>query len=382
MIGANLIVLEMFSPTLKQAAYSTFLKPLFLSLDPEKAHELAKNLLNIGEQAPGILTLVESMTSYRSDRLKTKVAGMEFENPLGMGAGFDKTGELYPFLSRMGFSHIEVGTITGQPQPGNPQPRVFRYPEDQALINRMGFNNPGADSAEKIIAPQKKRKIRGINAGKTKIVSEENAVEDYVYTLKKLSPYADYAVINISSPNTPGLRNFQKQENFASLIQGIKNGLGKDFKIPLFVKFAPDMETKDLEALLESSLSLKVDGVILTNTTIDKSSLKAYPNVEKEGGLSGTPLKSRSTEFVRVAYQILKRRIPIIGVGGIDSEKAALEKILAGADLIQIYTGYIYQGPFLPLRILEFLDRFLKKQDLKTVSDLVGKEKEIRFDPK
>lgn len=382
MIGANLIVLEMFSPTLKQAAYSTFLKPLFLSLDPEKAHELAKNLLNIGEQAPGILTLVESMTSYRSDRLKTKVAGMEFENPLGMGAGFDKTGELYPFLSRMGFSHIEVGTITGQSQPGNPQPRVFRYPEDQALINRMGFNNPGADSAERIIAPQKKRKIRGINAGKTKIVSEENAVEDYVYTLKKLSPYADYAVINISSPNTPGLRNFQKQENFASLIQGIKNGLGKDFKIPLFVKFAPDMETKDLEALLESSLSLKVDGVILTNTTIDKSSLKAYPNVEKEGGLSGTPLKSRSTEFVRVAYQILKRRIPIIGVGGIDSEKAALEKILAGADLIQIYTGYIYQGPFLPLRILEFLDRFLKKQDLKTISDLVGKEKEIRFDPK
>ncbi|WP_061205741.1 quinone-dependent dihydroorotate dehydrogenase [Leptospira santarosai] len=372
----------MFSPTLKQAAYSTFLKPLFFSLDPEKAHELAKNLLNIGEQAPGILTLVESMTSYRSDRLKTKVAGMEFENPLGMGAGFDKTGELYPFLSRMGFSHIEVGTITGQPQPGNRQPRVFRYPEDQALINRMGFNNPGADSAERIIAPQKKRKIRGINAGKTKIVSEENAVEDYVYTLKKLSPYADYAVINISSPNTPGLRNFQKQENFASLIQGIKNGLGKDFKIPLFVKFAPDMETKDLEALLESSLSLKVDGVILTNTTIDKSSLKAYPNVEKEGGLSGTPLKSRSTEFVRVAYQILKRRIPIIGVGGIDSEKAALEKILAGADLIQIYTGYIYQGPFLPLRILEFLDRFLKKQDLKTVSDLVGKEKEIRFDPK
>ncbi|MDI7227217.1 quinone-dependent dihydroorotate dehydrogenase [Leptospira santarosai] len=372
----------MFSPTLKQAAYSTFLKPLFFSLDPEKAHELAKNLLNIGEQAPGILTLVESMTSYRSDRLKTKVAGMEFENPLGMGAGFDKTGELYPFLSRMGFSHIEVGTITGQSQPGNRQPRVFRYPEDQALINRMGFNNPGADSAERIIAPQKKRKIRGINAGKTKIVSEENAVEDYVYTLKKLSPYADYAVINISSPNTPGLRNFQKQENFASLIQGIKNGLGKDFKIPLFVKFAPDMETKDLEALLESSLSLKVDGVILTNTTIDKSSLKAYPNVEKEGGLSGTPLKSRSTEFVRVAYQILKRRIPIIGVGGIDSEKAALEKILAGADLIQIYTGYIYQGPFLPLRILEFLDRFLKKQDLKTVSDLVGKEKEIRFDPK
>ncbi|TGL78614.1 quinone-dependent dihydroorotate dehydrogenase [Leptospira yasudae] len=372
----------MLSSFLRQAAYSTFLKPFFHSLDPETAHDLAKTLLGISNKLPGILSMIELTTSYKSDRLKTKVAGIEFENPLGMGAGFDKTGELYPFLSRMGFGHIEIGTITGQGQPGNPKPRVFRYPEDQALINRMGFNNPGADLAEKTISSQKKRKIRGINAGKTKIVLEEKAIEDYVYTLKKLSPYGDYAVINISSPNTPGLRNFQKQENFVSLIQGIRNGLGENFKIPLFVKFAPDMETKDLEALLETSLSLKLNGVILTNTTIDKSSLKRYPNVEKEGGLSGAPLKNRSTEFVRVAYQILKGRIPIIGVGGIDSGKAALEKILAGADLIQIYTGYIYQGPFLPLRILEFLDQFLKKQDLKSVSDLVGKEKEFRFDSK
>lgn len=372
----------MISSSLRHTAYSAFLKPFFLSLDPETAHELAKNLLGVSRKIPGLLPVIEMMTSYRSDRLKTKVAGIEFENPLGMGAGFDKTGELYPFLSRMGFSHIEVGTITGQGQPGNPKPRVFRYPEDQALINRMGFNNPGADLAERILSSQKKGKIRGINAGKTKIVPEEKAIEDYVYTLKKLSPYADYTVINISSPNTPGLRNFQKQENFVSLIQGIRNGLGENFKIPMFVKFAPDMESKDLEALLETSLSLKVDGVILTNTTIDKSSLKRFPNVETEGGLSGAPLKDRSTEFVRVAYRILKGRIPIIGVGGIDSGKAALEKILAGADLIQIYTGYIYQGPFLPLRILEFLDRFLKKQDLKSVSELVGKEKDMGLIPK
>lgn len=372
----------MLSSSLRQTAYSAFLKPFFLSLDPETAHELAKNLLGASQKIPGVLSVIDAMTSYRSDRLKTKVAGIEFENPLGMGAGFDKTGELYPFLSRMGFGHIEVGTITGQEQPGNPKPRVFRYPENQALINRMGFNNPGADLAEKILSSQKKGKIRGINAGKTKIVPEEKAIEDYVYTLKKLSPYADYAVINISSPNTPGLRNFQKQGNFVSLIQGIRNGLGKNFKIPMFVKFAPDMEHKDLEALLETSINLKIDGVILTNTTIDKSSLKRYPNVEKEGGLSGAPLRDRSTEFVRVAYRILKGRIPIIGVGGIDSGKAALEKILAGADLIQIYTGYIYQGPFLPLRILEFLDRFLKKQDLKSVSELVGKEKDIGFNPK
>lgn len=366
------------SASLRQGVYSTFLKPFFLSLDPETAHDFAKSLLGLSRKIPGSASLIEAATCYRSDRLKTKVAGIEFENPLGMGAGFDKTGELYPFLSRMGFGHVEVGTITGQGQPGNPKPRVFRYPEDQALINRMGFNNPGADLAEKILLSQKKAGIRGINAGKTKLVSEENAVEDYVYTLKKLSPYADYAVINISSPNTPGLRNFQKQENFVSLIEGIRSGLGKGFKIPLFVKFAPDMELKELEALLETGLNLRLDGVVLTNTTIDKSLLKRYPNVEKEGGLSGRPLKNRSTEMIRIAYKKLRGKIPIIGVGGIDSGEAALEKILAGADLVQIYTAYIYQGPFLPVRILEFLDRFLKKGGYRSVADLVGKENELR----
>ncbi|MBM9576703.1 quinone-dependent dihydroorotate dehydrogenase [Leptospira sp. 201903070] len=367
----------MISSSLRHGAYTAFLKPLFLSLDPETAHELAKTLLGVSRKIPGFLSVLESMTSYRSDRLKTTVAGLEFENPLGMGAGFDKTGELYPFLSRMGFGHVEVGTITGQAQPGNSKPRVFRYPEDQALINRMGFNNPGADLAFEILTEQNKGKIRGINAGKTKIVPEDKAVEDYVYTLKRLAPYADYAVINISSPNTPGLRNFQKQENFVSLIEGIRSGLGKDFRIPIFVKFAPDMEEKDLEALLETSLSLRLNGVILTNTTVDKSFLSKYPNVEKEGGLSGRPLRKKATKFIRVAYNLLKGRIPIIGVGGIDSGEAALEKILAGADLVQVYTGYIYQGPFLPLRILEFLDRFLKKNQLDSISQIVGKEKEI-----
>ncbi|TGM19177.1 quinone-dependent dihydroorotate dehydrogenase [Leptospira stimsonii] len=372
----------MISSSLRQGAYTAFLKPFFLSLDPETAHDLAKNLLGVSRKILGVLSVIESMTSYKSDRLKTEVAGIQFDNPLGMGAGFDKTGELYPFLSRMGFGHVEVGTITGQAQPGNPKPRIFRYPEDQALVNRMGFNNPGADLALEILSKQTKVKIRGINAGKTKIVPEEKAVEDYVYTLKRLAPYADYMVINISSPNTPGLRNFQKQENFVSLIEGIRFGLGKDFKIPIFIKFAPDMEEQDLEALLETSLSLKLDGVILTNTTIEKTLLSKFPNVEKEGGLSGKPLRKKSTDFVRVAYNQLKGRIPIIGVGGIDSGAAALEKILAGADLIQIYTGYIYQGPFLPLRILEYLDQFLKKNRYDSISQLVGKEKEVRWIPK
>ncbi|GBF39789.1 quinone-dependent dihydroorotate dehydrogenase [Leptospira johnsonii] len=359
----------------KQWVYEKTAKPFFLSIHPESAHYLAQNLLGLSKKLPFVFPVLESLMTYSSDRLKTNVAGIEFANPVGLGAGFDKTGELYPFLSRLGFGSIEIGTITGQAQPGNPKPRIFRYAEDEALINRMGFNNPGADIAEETIRKQKKNCVRGINVGKTKIVSEENAVDDYVYSLKKLTPYADYAVINISSPNTPGLRNFQKKENFTKLMEGIRSGLGGKFSIPTFVKFAPDMEKEELKGLLELLPDSKLSGVILTNTTIDKSVLSRYPNVEKEGGVSGKPLRQRSTEFVRYAYSILKGSLPIIGVGGINSGEAALEKILAGADLVQLYTGYVYNGPFLPVRILEYLDEVIKKTGARSIGELVGKNK-------
>lgn len=359
----------------KQWLYERTAKPLLLNLDPETAHSTAQGLLSLAKKLPFALSVLENLTNHSSDRLVSKVAGIEFPNPIGLAAGFDKTGELYPFLSRMGFGSIEIGTITGQAQSGNPKPRIFRYPEDQALVNRMGFNNPGADAAEKTLASQGKLGVRGINVGKTKIVPEEEAVEDYVYSLRKLSPFADYAVINISSPNTPGLRNFQKKDNFGKLMSGIRKGLGGNFPIPTFVKFAPDMEKNELRELLEALPDYSFSGVILTNTTIDKSALRRYPNVEKEGGLSGRPLRERSTEWIRFAYSVLKGKLPIIGVGGIDSGEAALEKLLAGADLIQLYTGYIYNGPFLPVRISEYLDAALVKFGVRSVSEIVGKEK-------
>ncbi|EPG74448.1 dihydroorotate dehydrogenase (fumarate) [Leptospira fainei serovar Hurstbridge str. BUT 6] len=356
----------------KQWIYERTAKPFLLSLDPEIAHSLAHRMLRFSTSIPILSPILKNQTSYSSERLKTQVAGLEFENPVGLAAGFDKTGELYPFLSRMGFGSIEVGTITGQPQAGNPRPRVFRYPEDQALINRMGFNNPGADNAADIIGRQRKTVIRGINIGKTKVVPEDKAVEDYLYSIRKLSPFADYLVINVSSPNTPGLRNFQKLENLFNLINGIRTGLGGRFPAPTFVKFAPDLEERDFEEIIESVPDLHLSGVILTNTTIDKSVLKRFPNVELEGGVSGGPLRARSTKFVRLAYQKLRGKVPIIGVGGVDSGEAALEKILAGADLIQVYTGYIYQGPLLPSRIAEYLDKTIGKFGVKSISEIVG----------
>lgn len=359
----------------KQWIYERTAKPIFMNMDPESAHYLAQGLLGLSRRIPFAFSVLENLTTYSRDRLRSRVAGIEFPNPVGLAAGFDKTGELYPFLSRLGFGSIEIGTITGRAQPGNPKPRIFRYPEDQALINRMGFNNPGADAAEITLRSQTKTGIRGINVGKTKIVSEEEAVEDYVYSLSKLTPFADYAVINISSPNTPGLRNFQKKQNFGKLMKGIRKGLGGKFPIPTFVKFAPDMEKSELKELLEALSDYSLAGVILTNTSVDKTLLSRYPNVEKEGGVSGRPIRSNSTEMILTAYSVLKGKLPIIGVGGIDSGEAALEKILAGADLIQLYTGYVYNGPFLPVRILEYLDKTLEKAGAKSVSEIVGKKK-------
>jgi dihydroorotate dehydrogenase len=353
--------------------YELTLKPLFFKLNPESAHNLSVKFLSIANSIPGFFKIIDKITSYKSPRLHTTVAGINFSNPLGMAAGFDKTGELYPFLGQLGFGHVEVGTITGEGQPGNPKPRIFRYEKEEALINRMGFNNPGADSTFDTISKQKKTIIRGINAGKTKLVSPENAIADYVKTFKILTPLSDYGVINISSPNTPGLRGFQEKESFISLVNGIKEGLGGKFPLPMFVKLAPDLEISALEELLDIILEIKLDGVILTNTTINPSVLPNYSNLET-GGISGRVLRERSTHFIRIAYKKLQKRIPIIGVGGIYDGESALEKIRAGANLIQIYTAYIYKGPFLPYKILEYLDKKMILDGVSSIDELVGSE--------
>lgn len=350
--------------------YQTILKPLFFQLDPETAHERIRDLLALGSKLPLFFPTLELFTTYKSPRLATRVAGIDFPNPLGMAAGFDKTGELYPFLSRMGFGHIEIGTVTGEGQPGNPKPRVFRYPEQQALVNRMGFNNPGSEAMAKILSGQKKQAVRGINSGKTKSVELEDSAQDYAKSLRLLSKYGDYGVINISSPNTPGLRSLQGRKEFRKLITDIRSALGGSFPLPLFVKFAPDLEESELLENLDESLALKLDGVILTNTTLDKKSLGV--DKPEEGGLSGCPLRQKANHFTSLAYKFLNGRIPIIGVGGIDSGEAAIERIRSGASLVQIYTGYIYKGPFLPYQICQTIDDYLVQNGKASIQDIVG----------
>lgn len=361
---------------MKSWIYETTLKPIFFKLNPEDAHNLAKSLLDLAHNVPLVFDIISKYTTYSSSRLITQVSGIKFSNPLGMAAGFDKTGELYPHLAKLGFGFVEIGTITGEPQPGNPKPRVFRYEKDFALVNRMGFNNLGCEKTAELLRKQQKSVPRGINVGKTKIIPTEKTVEDYLKSINILSPYADYIVINISSPNTPGLRDFQEKQNFIDLINGIRSRLSLNFSLPIFVKFAPDLEISYFEELLEVVLSLNLNGVVVTNTTIDKSVLKHYPTEKiEQGGISGLALEERSTEFVRIARKVLNGRIPIIGVGGIFNPQLALKKILAGADLIQIYTGYIYKGPFFPYLILEYIDKFLTKNKINSVSEIVGMEK-------
>jgi len=360
---------------LRDWIYELTLKPIFFQLSPEDAHALSVKLLELTDQLPHLFSFLQKLTTYKSPRLHTQVAGIKFSNPLGMAAGFDKTGELYPFLAKLGFGFVEVGTITGEAQTGNPKPRVFRYEKDLALVNRMGFNNLGSQKTFEILSKQTKTIPLGINAGKTKLVEQEKAIQDYLKTFQKLLPLADYGVINISSPNTPGLREFQEKNSFINLISGIREGLGGKFPVPMFVKLAPDLEFSALDELLDLVLTLNLNGIILTNTTIDKTVLKSYSTKDiEQGGISGSVLEEKSTQFVRFARKKLQARVPIIGVGGIFDGNSALKKILAGADLVQIYTGYIYKGPFLPYQILEYLDQFMQRNGVNSISTLVGQE--------
>jgi len=354
----------------RNTIYDLFLKPLFFRLSPENAHNFSHGLLELGDKIPFFFPTLQALTTFTSSRLESIVCGINFKNPLGMAAGFDKTGELYPYLSRLGFGHVEIGTVTGEAQEGNPKPRLFRYPNSHALINRMGFNNPGSEQMAINLQSQKKSVVRGINAGKTKLVNIEDSAKDYAKSFRLLQKYSDYGVINISSPNTPGLRSLQTRETYRKLINDIKSELGEDFSVPIFVKFAPDLSEKELLENLDETLELKLSGVILTNTTLDKTSLGI--DKPEEGGLSGRPLKEKANHFTKIAFQHLKGKIPIIGVGGIESGQDALERIQSGANLVQIYTGYIYKGPFLPFDICKTIDDYLLKNKKSSISEIVG----------
>ncbi len=330
-----------------------FLKPVIFLSDPEWAHNVVISISKT-KLASNFLRLLCQPGKFNRP---VTVAGLTFPNQVGLAAGFDKNGEVVPAMAALGFGFIEVGTVTPLPQPGNPKPRLFRLPEDQAIINRMGFNNDGVQVLKQNIKQINGKKfVLGINIGKNKATPLEKAIDDYLYSFVELYDLADYFTINISSPNTPGLRQLQNREYLERLFMAL-NGKRREFSVkkPVFVKIAPDLTYEQIDGILQLVSDYKIDGLVATNTTIDRPKLKAPAKiVNQQGGLSGKPLKNRSTQII----SYIRKKMPqlaIIGSGGIITPDDAIEKLDAGADLIQIFTGLIYQGPCLVKKIKKTL---------------------------
>ena len=332
------------------------LKPILFLFQPEKAHHLTITLARIGFGIPIIGWLLKKYYSVADKSLERKLFGLTFKNPVGLAAGFDKDGKYFRLMSKLGFGFIEVGTVTPKPQIGNPQPRLFRLKEDEAIINRMGFNNEGVEAlVERLKQGKPKNLIVGGNIGKNKVTPNENASDDYTYAFKQLFPFVDYFVVNVSSPNTPNLRDLQEKEPLTKLLSLLQDlNQQKDKPKPILLKIAPDLTDTQLDDIIEIVDATKIDGVIATNTTISRSGLKESAASIKaigNGGLSGQPLTNRATEVIRYLYEKSNKKLTIIGVGGIASAKDAQEKLAAGAALVQIYSGLIYEGPALIRRI-------------------------------
>jgi dihydroorotate dehydrogenase len=332
-----------------------FVRPILFLCDPEKIHHFTFTLLKIFGSIPIAKKVLSRLYVFDDPKLEREFFGIKFKNPIGLAAGFDKDAKLIDELACLGFGFVEIGTLTPKPQPGNDKPRLFRLPEDHALINRMGFNNEGVLAAVEKLKKRKSKIIVGGNIGRNKSTSNEKAIEDYNYCFDALYPYVDYFVVNVSSPNTPGLRELQEKEALKKLMQHIKNLSDlKEKPKPVLLKVAPDLTTFQLDDIIETLLSTKADGVIATNTTIFREALITSPeSISKigNGGLSGEPLMSRSTEVISYLRLKLGKDYPIIGVGGIMRPEDALSKLKAGADLVQVYTGFIYDGPAFAKRI-------------------------------
>ncbi|MFN6178165.1 MAG: quinone-dependent dihydroorotate dehydrogenase [Flavobacteriales bacterium] len=335
------------------------LRPLLFMLPPEQAHHLTFNLLEWAAKVPGALALVGGKRP--SNKVPIKVMGLDFPSPVGLAAGMDKDARHVNAMSALGFGFIEIGTLTPVAQSGNELPRLFRLPADRALINRMGFNNGGVQAAVERLRKRKSGIIVGGNIGKNKVTPNEQALDDYITCFEALYPVVDYFVVNVSSPNTPGLRALQDKEPLLAILSRLsalnaQRTTSKGERKPILLKIAPDLTDAQLDDVVSVVKESGIAGVIATNTTISRQGLRT-PGAEVEamgaGGVSGAPVRKRSTEVVRYLRERLPRPIVIIGVGGIDSADAAMEKLQSGADLVQVYTGLIYEGPALVKRINE-----------------------------
>ena len=344
--------------------YTDVVMPGARFLDPETAHSWSIKLASYG-----ILPRISQLV--KNNCLKCKVFGIDFDSPIGLAAGFDKDAECFDSLMTLGFGFVEVGTITPNPQPGNPKPRVFRLMEDKALINRYGFNSCGIEYVKQNLENRKSENVIGVNLGVNK--NSPNALSDYERGISKLGPYATYIVINVSSPNTPGLRNLQSKKYFDTLLKKVVSEKNKlEHNPPLLVKIAPDLTSQDVEDICTTAVVNKIDGLIVSNTTISRENLKSSLRGEV-GGLSGEPLRRKSNEMIQKVYEFTKGKVPIIGVGGVFTAEDVVEKMKCGASLVQLYTGFVYLGPTCINEMNSKLTRILEDEKVENVSQLVGR---------
>ena len=340
-------------------------RPYIFSLDPEAAHDLAINSLKFNFLPKSVFTVNDE------EILETNLFNEKIPNPIGLAAGFDKSAEVYNSLFKLGYGFVEVGTVTPKRQLGNPKPRIFRLEKDEALINRLGFNNHGSDIISKRISNNLPSGFLGINIGPNK--DTVNKEEDYYLCLSKLFSYAGYIAINISSPNTEGLRNFHNQAQLEKLLTGIdKIKKNKNISKPLVLKISPDINNDEISKIVELTAKYKISGIIVSNTSDSNRENLSDVQKSEKGGLSGQPLKDLSTSLIKKFYKNTKGKIKIIGVGGVDSGLTAFEKISAGADAIQLYTGMVYKGPGIVKDMKKELISILKKEKLKNISEAVG----------
>lgn len=361
--------------------YQKFIRPLLFRFQPETAHHLTMVGLNVAGKIPGASTLLRGMYGTKANRkLETQLFGLTFHTPIGLAAGLDKNAEAVKAFSNMGFGFLEVGTVTPKAQPGNEQPRSFRLPADKALINRMGFNNEGIETLFNRLDTLKERRIPiAINIGKNKVTPNEDAIQDYIACMRGLYTQGDFFVVNISSPNTPDLRKLQHGDELENLLVAVRDeakALSKKNKEAkpkaVLVKIAPDLNEEELTSIISTVVKSKIDGIIATNTTLSREGLN-HPNQKETGGLSGKPLKDRSTQVIREIYNQTKGTLPIIGSGGIFTAEDAYEKIRAGASMIEVYTGMIYHGPAINRQIQNGLLELLQRDGYKHISEAVGK---------
>ena len=335
--------------------YKAFIRPILFSFDPEKVHHFTTSMLKFSLKTPLLGWSIRKHYGLEDKALAREVFGLKFKNPIGLAAGFDKDAKYFDEMSQIGFGFVEIGTLTPKPQPGNPKKRLFRLKEDKAIINRMGFNNGGVAAAVERLKGRNPSILLGGNIGKNKVTPNEAAVEDYKICFEALYPYVDYFVVNVSSPNTPNLRALQEKEPLTNLLQTLQ-GLNaeKPKKKPILLKIAPDLTNEQLLDIIEIVQTTQIAGVIATNTTIGRDNLVAE-NKKETGGLSGKPLAKRSTEVIKFLTEQSGNAFPVIGVGGIHSAADAIEKLAAGASLVQLYTGFIYEGPGLIKQIKKAL---------------------------